>query len=155
MKIDLVQPDSAGPWAAARRLVEAYAASLRVDLSFQGFDREVNDLANVYGPPGGAFLLAMHDGGPLGCVALRGFSGRDCEMKRLYVVPSSRGQGVGRALAAGIIAEGRRLGYRRMLLDTLEFMKEARALYRSLGFEPTPAYRFNPIPGTSFLQLKL
>ena len=61
-------------------------------------------------------------------------------MKRLYAIPAQRGQGVGRVLAEGIIAEARRLGYQQMLLDTLEFMREAQALYRSLGFVPTAAY---------------
>ncbi len=155
MKVELIQPDSADQWAAARRLVEEYAASLHVDLGFQNFEREVNNLAREYGPPDGAFLLAKHDSGFLGCVALRRFSQAACEMKRLYVIPASRGHGVGRTLAEAIVAQARRLGYKRMLLDTLQFMQEAQALYVSLGFEATSPYRFNPIPGSSFLELKL
>ena len=155
MKIGLIQPDSADEWASARRLVEEYAASLHLDLGFQNFEREVNNLGREYGPPDGAFLLAEHDGGVLGCVGLRRFSEGACEMKRLYVDPASRGHGVGRALAEGIVAQARCLRYTRMLLDTLEFMKEAHALYVSLGFQPTSAYRFNPVPGSSFLELKL
>lgn len=155
MKIELIQPDSADQWAQARRLVEEYAASLHLDLGFQNFEREVNNLAREYGPPDGAFLLAGHDSAVLGCVGLRKFAAGVCEMKRLYVAPAGRGQGVGRTLAEGIVARARHLGYERMRLDTLEFMKEAQALYISLGFEPTSAYRFNPIPGSSFLELKL
>lgn len=155
MKIGLIQPDSVDQWAAARRLVEEYAASLHLDLGFQNFEREVCNLTSEYGPPDGAFLLAEHDCAVVGCVALRKFSEGVCEMKRLYVVPASRGHGVGRALAEGIVAQGRRLGYKRMLLDTLEFMKEARSLYASLGFQSTAPYRFNPIPGSSFFELKL
>jgi GNAT superfamily N-acetyltransferase len=112
VKIDLIQPDSADKWAAALRLVEEYAASLHLDLGFQNFAWEVNNLAREYGPPDGAFLLAEHDGEALGCVGLRRFSDGACEMKRLYVVPASRGHGVGRALAEGIVAQGRRLGYK-------------------------------------------
>lgn len=155
VSIELVQSESAAQWAVARRLVEEYAASLRLDLGFQNFDSEVNNLASEYRPPEGAFLLAEHSSGFLGCVALRRFSAGVCEMKRLYVVPAGRGHGLGRTLAEGIIAQGRRLGYQRMLLDTLEFMKEAHTLYVSLGFRQTSAYRFNPIPGSSFLELQL
>jgi GNAT superfamily N-acetyltransferase len=153
--IRLIEPDSAERWAAARRLIEEYAASLQVDLGFQHFEDEVNNLAREYGPPHGALLLAEQDGGFLGCVALRKFSDDACEMKRLYVVPASRGHGVGRPLVEGIIARARQLGYKRMVLDTLPSMKEAHRLYNSLGFKPIPAYRYNPIAGTSFLELWL
>jgi GNAT superfamily N-acetyltransferase len=155
VSVDLVPPDSAEQWAIARRLVETYAASLRLDLGFQDFQREVSRLAHVYGPPDGAFLLAQRGGEAAGCVGLRRFAEGVCEMKRLYVVPAHRGHGVGRALAEGIVAQARRLAYRRMLLDTLESMKEAQALYASLGFRPTAAYRYNPVPNTSFLELTL
>jgi len=102
----------------AQRLVEAYAASLDIDLGFQDFQHEITSLQRAYGPPAGAFLVAEQDGMGIGCVALRQFAQNTCEMKRLYVSPDGRSQGVGRALAEGIISEARRLGYARMLLDT-------------------------------------
>ena len=103
----------------------------------------------------GAFLIAQEDGSYLGCVGLRHFSDDAGEIKRLYLIPAARGRGVGRILAEGIVAAGKKLGYARLLLDTLPSMKPAHLLYMSLGFKPIPAYRFNPVPGTAFLELEL
>jgi GNAT superfamily N-acetyltransferase len=88
-------------------------------------------------------------------VGLRRLPNGAGEMKRLYTVPAVRGRRVGRLLAEGIVAAAKELGYAALVLDTLPFMSEAQALYASLGFEPTDAYRFNPIQGTAYLELKL
>jgi len=131
---------------AIRALFRDYADALDVDLSFQGFEAEVADPFAVYE----AVLLA--DGG---CVALRRVDDETCELKRLYVRESARGSGLGRRLAEAAIAEARRRGYRRLVLDTLPSMTAARALYASLGFREIEAYRFNPVHGTTYFELTL
>lgn len=154
--VRLVRPDSSEQWAIARHLLEEYAASLALDLAFQNFQDEIHSLPREYAPPDGALLLAEQGVVFIGCVALRKYSQDTCEMKRLYVIPKNRGQGVGRALAEAIITEARQHGYERMLLDTLPSMREAHSLYASLGFRPMTAYRYNnPVLGTTFMELKL
>ena len=151
----LSRPHSKEDWQDARRLIETYAASLNVDLCFQNIGHELEHLSEEYGPPSGAFLLARENGVALGCVGLRRAAGGVGEMKRLYLAPAARGKGVGRMLAEAIVAAAKDLGYSSVVLDTLPTMKEAQALYASLGFKPTSAYRFNPIEGTAYLELKL
>jgi len=153
--IHLAQPKSDEDWCQARKLVEEYAASLNLDLSFQDFAHELEHLTSEYALPTGAFLLAEERGVYVGCVGVRQFSDGIGEIKRLYVTPPARARGVGRLLAKGIVAAAKQLGYTRLLLDTLPFMKEAQSLYVSLVFKPTAAYRFNPVPGTAFLELEL
>ena len=129
-----------------RTLLREYAAALDVDLSFQHFDAELADPLDFYE------LVLLGDDG---CVGLRRIDEATCEMKRLYVRPTARGNGLGRRLAEAVIGEARARGYARMLLDTLPSMTTAHALYESLGFGPTTPYRHNPVPGTSFLELDL
>ena len=76
-------------------------------------------------------------------------------MKRLYAKPKVRSLGIGRALCEPVIQRARIIGYERMGLDTLPSMQPARALYVSLGFKEIEPYRFNPLEGTSFLELIL
>jgi GNAT superfamily N-acetyltransferase len=104
------------------------------------FEAELAGLPGKYGPPRGRLLLATVDDRPAGCVALREIDRDRCEMKRMFVYPDWHGRGIGRALADGIIADGRRLGYRSMLLDTSIRQAEALALYRQLGFREIEPY---------------
>jgi ribosomal protein S18 acetylase RimI-like enzyme len=138
-----------------RRLFREYADSLKVPLDFQNFDEELNSLPGAYTPPTGCLLLAISDQEFAGCVALRQLEKNICEMKRLFVRPQWRGTKLGRILAETIIQRARDSGYQFMRLDTLPSMDRARKLYSSLGFYEIEPYRFNPIAGTSFMEVKL
>jgi len=141
---------------AVRELFREYAAWLAVDLCFQGFAAELASLPGVYAPPHGCILLARtHDGAVAGCAALRRFDARSAEMKRLYVRDAFRGVGLGARLAEETVGAARRMGYRRVLLDTLPQMAAAQRLYRVLGFRAIAPYYDNPIPGAMYLALDL
>ena len=153
--MELSQVSTAGELEEVRRLFREYESSLDTDLCFQGFEQELAGLPGDYAPPAGRLLLARADDAVAGCVALRPAGDGVCEMKRLYVRPQFRGTGAGRRLAEALIGEARSVGYRRMRLDTLPSMREAQSLYRSLGFQETRPYRFNPVEGTLYMELIL
>lgn len=142
---------------AVADLFRAYAASLDIDLAYQDFGSELAGLPGKYAPPQGAILLACDaDGDALGCVGLRPLDQNGVgEIKRLYVLPSARGLGLGRALAEAAIDQARRLGYNELRLDTLPSMSAAISTYERMGFERTEPYYGPTPPGTLFMALKL
>ncbi len=158
-QIELLHADTPAQVDAVRELFREYAASLAVDLCFQNFEAELATLPGDYAEPGGALLLALVDGAPAGCVAMRPLPESDhvnaCEMKRLYVRRAFRRFGLGRLLTQQLIDVATQAGHSCMLLDTLDDMEAARGLYTSLGFEEIPPYYFNPIPGAHYLKVDL
>jgi ribosomal protein S18 acetylase RimI-like enzyme len=154
--IQLIQAKRAPDFQAARILFEEYAKALPLeDLEFQNFGGELTNIEAMYAPPHGRLLLARSVDSLAGCAAVRLLDGTVCEMKRLYVRPRHRGDGLGRRLAVGIIAEARVLGYTHMRLETLPSMAIPRALYRSLGFEVIEPYYDSPIKDMVFMELDL
>ena len=113
-----------------------------LDEYFDGkaFELELQSLPGKYSRPEGCLLLALLDGEPAGCVALRKIDDKTCEMKRMFVDTKFHGKGIGRALCNRIIDEGRRIGYQTMKLDTSFRQIEAQKLYQSIGFAATKPY---------------
>lgn len=156
--ISIVQAENQQQIEQARKLFLEYAQWLGFSLCFQGFDKELAELPWEYAPPSGRLLLAWAGGAgePAGCVALHRLEESICEMKRLYVRPAFRGQGVGRQLAEAAIREARAIGYQKMRLDTIaDKMQAAVAMYRALGFQEIPPYRENPVAHTLYMELDL
>ena len=113
-------------------------------------------LPGPYAAPDGAILLAAQNGEAVGVVAVQPLDDEGvCEMKRLYVAPSHRNQGIGRTLGRAILKMARQLDYDVMRLDTLASMTAARSLYHDLGFEEREAYYHNPLPNAVYMERSL
>jgi ribosomal protein S18 acetylase RimI-like enzyme len=126
-------------WQIAGELFREYAATLENDVCLVGFENELASMSTRYAPPQGALFLARADENTAGVVGVRRFAdenpnSRQAEMKRLYVRPRFRGHGAGRRLTLAAVERARELGYTALVLDTLDTMLAARALYRQLGF---------------------
>ena len=153
----ILQAQSEAEIQQVRELFGEYVAWLGLDLCFQNYDKELAELPGDYAPPSGRLLLALDDDGEaMGCAALRDLNEGTCEMKRLFVRPAARGQGLGWKLARMIVDEARAYGYRRIRLDTLPGkMDRAIAMYRVLGFKDIEPYYNNPVVGAAFMELSL
>lgn len=123
-----------------RALSSCYYAELRDRLDAIAEPPSPGELA----APEGRFLVARIEAEPVGCIGLRRLDRGLLEAKHLFVDPAQRGTGVGRALLAAAEEHARRLGARRVVLDTAAVLGEAIALYRSAGYDEIAPYNDNP-----------
>jgi GNAT superfamily N-acetyltransferase len=139
-----------------RHLFREYETWLDMDLCFQSFEEEMQNLPGKYAPPDGRLYLANIDGEAVGCIALRNIGDGICEMKRLFLRDAARGHGLGKELIEKIIADAREIGYAKMRLDTYPpKMGKAVRLYESHGFRSIDAYYDNPHKGVLYMELDL
>ncbi|MFN4144257.1 MAG: GNAT family N-acetyltransferase [Runella sp.] len=142
--MEIVTARTPAHYATAVELFEEYATWLGVDLCFQNFRAELQQLPQKYGPPTGELWLLEIEGQWVGCAALWQLAPDTCEIKRMYVKPAYQGQGWGKKLLIRAIETAQSLGYKKVKLDTLRRLTPAVALYESFGFVQTTPYNFNP-----------
>lgn len=139
----------------AKELFREYADNIEIDLRFQNFEEELENLPGKYAPPDGELLLAISHGDAAGCAGIRKIDEEICELKRLYVRNEFRGKKIGKKLLTEILKTAIRIGYKSMRLDTMPNMEKAQQLYRSFGFKEIEPYVFNPIAGAKYMELDL
>ena len=122
-------------WDIAQ-LREASGLDIRADDYVENTFGEMD----AYFPPHGALLTARDDGRLIGMGFLKKIRDGHCEVKRMYVLPDYRGQGLGKRILATLIDRARSLGYATAMLDSAVYMTTAHALYRSMGFKPVDYY---------------
>ena len=123
-------------------LTQEYGITLDVDAMV---DKAIQAMP-MFLPPVGRLLLAYRGDALAGCAGLHTLSPSIAELKRMYVRPAYRRQGIGGALLDAVVAESRRMGIRTLRLDTSRHMPEAHALYRSKGFHEREPYDESEVP---------
>ena len=106
------------------------------------------DIASIdkFLPPHGRLMLAVYEGKVCGLGSLKSINPEIGEIKRMYVDPTFRRIGAGRAILESLITEAKKAGYKKIRLDSPKFMEAAHALYRSFGFKDIPVYPEVEIP---------
>lgn len=145
-----IEPEPIGS-ARAGEVLQRYAGELTERFP-SGFDsgRAAPPGKTDFDPPQGIFLLVWSGGEPAGCGALRTQSAGIGEIRRMWVAPSLRGRGAGRALLVELERQAWQLGFGAVRLDTATELHEAKALYRSAGYVEVPAYNDNAYAGHWF-----
>lgn len=138
-----------------RQLVLAHAAARATTPGIEHMRADAASLPGRYVPPRGGLWLAHANDVSIGCVALRPLDDGIAEVKRMYVDPTWRGRGVGRALMEALISGARARRYSTLRLGTLHDMTTAIALYETLGFTPIERYRADELIDTRFYELSL
>lgn len=154
--MEIFQAETPAHIKDARKLFREYEMWLDVDLCFQSFEEELENLPGKYFAPEGGLFLATVDGKLAGCIAFRKIDDKTCEMKRLFVREGFRGLKIGKNLIEKLFEKARDAGYKSVLLDTLaDKMPSAIRLYKSFGFTTTKPYYQTPLQKTVFMKCDL
>jgi ribosomal protein S18 acetylase RimI-like enzyme len=151
----IAQAESDADIAEVRALWREYWKSIGLPMDFQGFGEELEGLPGVYGASGGALLLAKLRDEPAGTIALRRLDAKSGEVKRLYLRPRFRGQGLGGRLLEALMEHAIAAEYQCLYADTLPSMMNALSLYQRAGFDRVEPYSNTPTPGAIYLKLEL
>lgn len=133
----------------AARLIAALNAELTMTFPEPGATHfSLSDAQLV--PGEGAFLIAYLDDEAVGCGAVRRLDQTTAEIKRMYVNPSARGRGIGRALVEALECEARLIGVTRIVLETGTRLASAIKLYEAMGYARIPLFgEYLSSPNTS------
>lgn len=155
MEVELITAATEYDYVEARRLLREYGVSIAGTVCAEGFAEECKTMEFVYGPPQGRFLLLRIGTNSAGCVALRDCGEGMIELKRLYVHPAYRRQGLGRTLVEASVTMAREASHLAIRLSTLPTMVIARNLYRSMGFVSMASTINNPCREDLLMELQL
>lgn len=121
------------------RLQQDYGMAFDVEAMVQS---DLSD-SHKFHPPHGRFYLALYEDQITGVGCLKRLEPGVGEIQRMYVPPAFRGKGIGRAITNRLIEDARMVGYRKLRLESLEFLDAAHSLYRSVGFREINPYADN------------
>lgn len=124
--------------ATIKALIYGVLREYNLEPEPNGTDADLNDIETNYLTRGGLFeVLENETGEILGTVGLFPVNAETVELRKMYFAKSLRGRGYGRQTLEQMIDEARKLGFKRIYLETNSVLKEAVGLYQKFGFEPT------------------
>ncbi len=136
MPVQVAQAISPEKIQMVRELFEQYATLKGYEFGGINFEEEIASLPGAYTPAnGGRLLLATYEGEASGCIGLKKLDAKTGEVKRLYVPPQYRGNGIGTRLVKAAIAQAKELGMKKLIADTDLNMRIAMVIFDEHGFK--------------------
>lgn len=135
MKI-LIRDFRRGDAADVYSLVEAVLAEYGLSMDPDSTDRDLGDIQAEYVDTGGTFRIVEVDGVIAGSYGLYPVSGRVCELRKMYLLPSHQGRGIGQKMMQDLLSWARKSGFAEIVLETNSVLERARKLYVRYGFVP-------------------
>ena len=142
-------------YEAAAGLFIEYAKWLGIDLGFQHFDEEIQELETMYAAPQGGIILCKQGHDYIGCVAIRKLTDDIAELKRMYVQPQYQKMGIGKKILERSLQLAKEINYSIIHLDTLSNMLPAINLYKQYGFNEIAPYYYNPNATAVYFEKRL
>jgi putative acetyltransferase len=130
----VIRSYQAADYQAVRTLIESVLTEFGFTFALGGLQQDLNEISARYGTQRAGFWIAEAAGTLVGTVAIRPKAERTCELKRLYLAPQWRGQGLGQTLYAHAESFARQAGYERIWLDSSRRFGSAHRLYERNGF---------------------
>lgn len=152
---DYILANTKDEYTAAAKLFTEYAEWLKIDLCFQNFNKELDELPVMYAHNVGGIVLCKIDNTFIGCAAIRKIDSTICELKRMWVQLPYQKMGIGEKLLQECIALAKQLNYTEIRLDTLQRLQPAIQLYKKYNFVETEAYYKNPNNDVVYMKLLL
>lgn len=152
---DYISVESEEEYTQAAKLFKEYAAWLKIDLSFQSFEKELITLKTMYASPKGTIILCKKETEYIASIAVRPLKNNIAELKRMFVKPAFHHNGIGQTLLSKSIEFAKAAGYETIRLDTLDNMIPAIQLYLKNGFYTIPPYYHNPEPSALYFEKSL
>ena len=140
-----IRPATHADLPAIRELIFAVLAEFGLQPDPGATDADLNDLEAAYQHDGGCFDVVENDRGDvIGTVGLYPIDATHAELRKMYLAPTARGQGLGQTLLDRIIARARTAGFHKIQLETATVLTDAIRLYERNGFRPVTTEDLSP-----------
>ena len=127
-----------------KRMRELYGAQPHHNLK-DVVEKDIQEISR-FQPPYGQLVIVVHEGEIYGLGSLSSISSEIGEIKRVFVAPNYRRIGTGRSIINELLIVSKKIGFKKVRLESPKFMGSAHSLYKKFGYYDIATYLEMEIP---------